>query len=139
MTSLEPAGSHGQQDAAEHALLAAALPRTPGCAAEARQLVRDAVGDSLSQPALDVIVLAVSELVGNAWKHGTGAIEFKAGYRAGTLRIEVIDEGRGVVPEISERRPGQTGGWGLRIIDEVAVKWGYLPGTTHVWADLPLV
>lgn len=131
--------TQGGHDAVEPAFLSVALDRTSGCAATARRFVRDAVGERLSEPALDRTLLAVSELVSNAWKHGEGSIALKAGYRTGALRIEVIDEGHDAVPAIRERAGDSSGGWGLRLVDEVALQWGCFEGTTHVWADMPLV
>ena len=74
----------------------------------------------------------------NAWEHGTGAIELKVASGAESLRIEVIDEGSGAVPEIREQAADENGGWGLRIVDQVARQWGCFEGTTHVWVELPL-
>lgn len=128
----------GGGDAVEPALLNVALERTSGCAAKARQSIRDAVGDRLTESALERALLAVSELVSNAWKHGEGAITLKAGYQRSALRVEVIDQGQGAVPSIREAAGDSSGGWGLRILDEVALRWGCFEGTTHVWADLPL-
>jgi anti-sigma regulatory factor (Ser/Thr protein kinase) len=131
--------SRERDDAVEAAFLEVVLARNPTCAATARGRIRDAAANRLSAPAIERAMLAVSELVSNAWKHGQGAITLKAGYRPGALRIEVIDEGHGAVPAIREHAGDSSGGWGLRIVDEVALRWGCFEGTTHVWADLPLV
>ena len=125
-------------DAAEPAIVDFVLPRAPSCAAEARRMVDEVAGGRLTDAARQRVLLAVSELVSNAWKHGEGAITLKAAYRPGALRIEVIDEGTGAVPAIRESAGDSSGGWGLRIVDEVALRWGCFEGTTHVWADLPL-
>lgn len=127
-----------REDAAEPAFLDVVLPRTPACAASARQLMSNAMGSRMSPPALERTMLATSELVTNAWKHGEGTITLKAAHRPGAVRIEVIDEGSGAVPEIRPVDGDSSGGWGLRIVDEVALSWGCFEGTTHVWADLPL-
>lgn len=129
----------GGDQPAEPAIVDVVLPRTRACAPSARRYVRDAVGARMSPLALERTMLAVSELVSNAWKHGEGTIALKAGYRPDGLRIEVIDEGQGAVPEIRAAAGDSSGGWGLRIVDEVALRWGCFEGTTHVWADLPLV
>jgi anti-sigma regulatory factor (Ser/Thr protein kinase) len=115
-----------------------AIPRDPACASTARQIVRDALGGRLSDQGLEQALLATSELVTNAWKHGEGAIELKLACGAQTLRIEVIDEGSGAVSEIREQPADESGGWGLRIVDHVAAQWGCFEGTTHVWVELPL-
>ncbi len=54
------------------------------------------------------------------------------------LRIEVVDEGSDQAPGVRQEAPGESGGWGLRIVDQLAVQWGVFEGTTHVWADLAL-
>lgn len=118
--------------------LQVALPRDLSCASTSRRIVSDAVGDQLSERALERALLATSELVTNAWKHGEGQIELKVVCSAQSLRIEVIDEGSGAVPEIREQPADENGGWGLRIVDEVALQWGCFEGTTHVWVELPL-
>jgi anti-sigma regulatory factor (Ser/Thr protein kinase) len=120
------------------AALHVAIPRDPACASTARQIVRDAVGRRLSDRNLEQALLATSELVSNAWKHGEGAIELKLACGPQTLRIEVIDEGSGAVPKIREQPADESGGWGLRIVDQVARQWGCFEGTTHVWVELAL-
>jgi anti-sigma regulatory factor (Ser/Thr protein kinase) len=124
-------------DAAPSALHVA-LPRDPSCATTARQIVRDAIETRVTEPALERALLAVSELVTNAWKHGEGSIELKVACGTESLRVEVIDQGSGAVPQIRERPGDESGGWGLRIIDELAREWGCFEGTTHVWVVLPL-
>lgn len=32
----------------------------------------------------------------------------------------------------------ELGGWGLRIVDQLAAEWGVQGSKTHVWAKLPL-
>jgi anti-sigma regulatory factor (Ser/Thr protein kinase) len=125
-------------DATPSALLQVALPRDLSCASTARRVVSDAVGDRLTERALERALLATSELVTNAWKHGEGQIGLTVSCSAQSLRIEVIDEGSGAVPEIREQPADENGGWGLRIVDEVALQWGCFEGTTHVWVELPL-
>lgn len=80
--------------------------------------------------------LVVSELVTNAYLHGEGRIELRAALEDGRLRVEVVDEGTGNVPEIREAAD-ESGGFGLRLVDQLSSRWGAFEGTTHVWADLP--
>ena len=56
----------------------------------------------------------------------------------GFLRIEVVDEGSDQAPAVRPTAPDESGGWGLRIVDQLAAQWGVFEGTTHVWADLAL-
>jgi hypothetical protein len=50
----------------------------------------------------------------------------------------VIDDGQHQVPAGREQASDETGGWGLQIVDQLALQWGVFEGTTHVWADLAL-
>jgi anti-sigma regulatory factor (Ser/Thr protein kinase) len=82
--------------------------------------------------------LVSSELVTNALRHGRGKIELRVTLLSEFLRIEVVDEGTERAPSVRHESPGESGGWGLRIVDQLATQWGVFEGTTHVWADLPL-
>ena len=53
------------------------------------------------------------------------------------LRLEVVDEGDGAA-EVHRGPADETGGWGLRIVDAVSIRWGVFEGTTHVWCEIPL-
>jgi serine/threonine-protein kinase RsbW len=73
-------------------------------------------------PALE---LAVSELVTNALEHGDGAIELQLSAQGDELRLEVADQGRDtMLPARRDVPVGELGGWGLRMVDEVADAWG---------------
>jgi anti-sigma regulatory factor (Ser/Thr protein kinase) len=72
------------------------------------------------------ILLGVSELVTNALVHGAGRIIVRVALAGAVVRVEVCDEGSGT----AELRPivtdgGRVGGWGLRIVDNVADAWGH--------------
>jgi anti-sigma regulatory factor (Ser/Thr protein kinase) len=85
-------------------------------------------------------MVVVSELVTNAFVHGCGRITLNTSLADGTLRIEVVDEGTGNAPTIREEGADDaSGGWGLRIVDTLALNWGAAEGTTHVWADMATV
>jgi anti-sigma regulatory factor (Ser/Thr protein kinase) len=117
------------------------LPRDPTCAARARRFVRERLTESSSQPVDPAVVeralLTTSELVTNALRHGEGAIELRMGRVGDRMRLEVADQGDGV-PAIRAEAGDETGGWGLRIVEELALRWGCFEGTTHVWAELSL-
>lgn len=78
--------------------------------------------------------LLVSELVTNALLHGVGAISLRIDVETDAVRVEVSDQGN-VALEPSPT-PGAHGGWGLRIVDEVADDWGVRAGSTRVWFRL---
>jgi anti-sigma regulatory factor (Ser/Thr protein kinase) len=111
------------------------LPRDPASASAARRFARYLLSD-LSEEQLEPVLLTVSELVTNALTHGQGAIELRLSRLPERVRIEVVDEGTGAVPAIRAQASSADGGWGLRIVDEVALAWGCYEGTTHVWAEL---
>lgn len=111
------------------------LPRTPACAGRARRLLEREVGASVDRRLLDDARTVLSELVNNAYVHGSGDIELRLGLRDQRLRVEVIDQGQGAA--VAVRRSGNAGGGhGLRIVGALASQWGAFEGTTHVWAEL---
>jgi anti-sigma regulatory factor (Ser/Thr protein kinase) len=82
------------------------------------------------------MALVASEVVANAVLHGgcapDGAVRVHAEYGAGSARITVTDGGAGFDPVTAPRR--EDGGFGLRIIDTLADRWGVAPGS--VWFEL---
>ena len=117
----------------------ASLPRGPTAPARARRIVdRLLRGRQLPELSMEKALLVSSELVSNAYLHGAGEIELRLSLFEDRLRVEVVDEGREQAPGVRERPADETGGWGLRIVDQLALQWGVFEGTTHVWADLDL-
>ncbi len=78
--------------------------------------------------------LLVSELVSNALLHGIGAVSLRIDAESDLVRVEVSDQGN--VAVAPSPTPGAHGGWGLRIVDELADDWGVLEGSTKVWFRL---
>lgn len=123
-------------------LVEARLENGPFAAREARhQIAR--VQDSLPAPVRADVTLLVSELVTNAFRHSgqptSDPILLRVEVIGGTVRIEVTDMGAGGSPAI--REAGADGGWGLRIVEEVADRWGTTrtPSGTVVWFELEAV
>jgi anti-sigma regulatory factor (Ser/Thr protein kinase) len=112
------------------------LPRGREAASRARGFVREHFCDRLGPARCHDVQLVVTELVANAVLHGSGRIVLKARLLGGSLRVEVVDEGTGNAPTIREQGGDDEGGWGLRIVDTLASRWGAYEGTTHVWADI---
>ncbi len=120
----------------EARLKLAAEPTSPGVA---RRFVDHYLRRRrLSDDAVEMALLVSSELVTNAYRHGNGEIELRVSVRGERVRIEVIDKGRGKAPAVREQSAEDPGGWGLRIVDQLAVQWGVAEGATHVWAELAL-
>jgi anti-sigma regulatory factor (Ser/Thr protein kinase) len=86
---------------------------------------------------MDETKLVVSELVDNAYLHGDGEIHLMLEPREDHVLVEVVDHGQGAALKIPERGPDGFGGFGLRLVDQLASAWGAHEGTTHVWAELP--
>jgi anti-sigma regulatory factor (Ser/Thr protein kinase) len=81
--------------------------------------------------------LIVSELVTNSVVHGPRRepVQLRLEIRDdGVVRGEVEDQGDGAV-EIRDAA-GEGGGFGLRMLDRVAERWGVHQGSTHVWFEL---
>jgi anti-sigma regulatory factor (Ser/Thr protein kinase) len=106
------------------------LPRGADSIRSARVLV-DIHGSRLTRARREDAILMVSELVTNALRHGRGEITLRITPAADHLTVEVADEGDGEVAIAAA--PGTGGGWGLRIVEELADTWGTDSGSTRVW------
>jgi anti-sigma regulatory factor (Ser/Thr protein kinase) len=103
----------------------------------AREAV-DRLEGELPGDMLDDLRLVVSELVTNAVTHGPRSQPVDVRLRVtgpGTLEGEVADQGDHGVIEIRESA-GEGGGWGLKLVDRIAVRWGVRHGSTHVWFEM---
>ena len=111
------------------------LDRTVDAPRAARHHVR-AVATALGDERAEDAVLLVSELVTNAVKYGgDGPIELLIAQPDADVRFAVRDSGGpGPLPEI--REPGRRGGGhGLRLVDQIADRWGVEHGSTIVWFE----
>lgn len=89
---------------------------------------------------VDDILLVASELTTNAVLHSgcaeTHKLEFEAAIGPGSVVVSVRDPG---LSEQSVRARGSGGGWGLRIVDQLAARWGTERGDGYrVWAEIAL-
>ena len=109
------------------------LPRDATAPRRARQLVEEHTG-ALEGERRDAIALLVSELVTNALLHGEGDIVLTLEPRGQVLRVEICDHGR-AHPHVRETA-GADGGWGLRLVDAMALRWGLGQDATRVWFEL---
>jgi anti-sigma regulatory factor (Ser/Thr protein kinase) len=109
------------------------LPRDPGAPGRARALLRKHA-DGLDRVRLDTAVLLISELVTNAVLHGSGEIRLSIDLGAGGARFAVCDEGDGT--PVVRPNPGPDGGWGLRLVGQLATRWGVHERRTQVWFEI---
>jgi len=106
----------------------------PGRTAEVR-LARDFVRGVLGAqwPALDDILLMVSEIASNAVRHTAsadedGSFDLTVSATADTLRVAIADRGSSSEPRLHDdygELAGWTNGRGLRIVDALASSWGH--------------
>lgn len=69
--------------------------------------------------------LTVSELVANGVRHGRGVIEVRLVALPGWARLEIRDHGGGQPAIRPTHQAGRAvGGWGLRMVDQLATSWG---------------
>jgi anti-sigma regulatory factor (Ser/Thr protein kinase) len=108
--------------------------------AQAPQIARHLVGEwfavALYEEELQTAKLLVSELVTNAVRHGQGRLRVRGDLDEDRLLVEVTDEGHGLERSIRERRTDAIGGWGFKILDATASRWGVHDGTTNVWFEI---
>jgi serine phosphatase RsbU (regulator of sigma subunit)/CheY-like chemotaxis protein/anti-sigma regulatory factor (Ser/Thr protein kinase) len=127
-----PAGAPGD-DAMTERHRGASFERNSREIARARGFVSDALRTWGLAADAATFELMVSELVSNAIVHGSGDISVAVSCVAGTLRLEVGDDGGTSEPHLESKA---VGGWGLHFVDELADSWGSQrhDGRTVVWA-----
>ena len=93
---------------------------------------------SLGRERANDLRLLVSELVTNSVRHaGTGTVRLRASLDEQRLKIEVHDDGRGVVPVHREPPAVASSGRGLRLVEWLADRWGTnADGDSYVWFEL---
>jgi anti-sigma regulatory factor (Ser/Thr protein kinase) len=100
----------------------------------------EALRPSLDDVLVDDAVLLVSEIVSNCVRHASldesDAIEVRVRGSNSMLHVDVVDPGPGFDPE-DFRSPRPHGGWGLRLLDRLATRWGVERNdVTRVWFEL---
>jgi anti-sigma regulatory factor (Ser/Thr protein kinase) len=103
-------------------------------------------GEGVASRTLEDAILVTSELVTNALIHGGGAPSLSVTLTSDAVKIAVTDESvvatRDAMRVAAPGPPsasGGAGGFGLRIVERLALTWGVVPlraGKT-VWAVLP--
>ncbi|MGW2207481.1 ATP-binding protein [Streptomyces sp. NPDC001774] len=114
------------------------LDTSPAPARTARHAVQDSLeehGICCTGPATgdcaQSILLIVSELVTNATRHSHGPQEMRIRWNGPQITLEVDDD----LPTIPRIRPeherGETGGFGMDLIDQLSDTWGTHPRPCH--------
>ena len=100
------------------------FPRAPESAAASRRFLSEVLAPIADAIDLDAAVLLTSELVNNAILHTSGPrIKVEVIMGDDSLHIGVID-GSPKSPLVLPARPGDVGGWGLRIVQQMSACWG---------------
>jgi anti-sigma regulatory factor (Ser/Thr protein kinase) len=87
-----------------------------------RHFVDDALASWDAGDLSDVALLLTSELVTNVVKHAVTPVALAVEWSDPRLRVEVGD-GSAIVPSLAEAA-GAGGGYGLRILANLAAEWG---------------
>jgi PAS domain-containing protein len=107
----------------------------------ARAVARERLDGLVVPEALGPSVVAVSEIVSNAVRHGGGheggRVRLRVAVHAERVRVEVRDGGAGFAPEL--RAGGPNGGFGLMLVERFAARWGVEREATGtcVWFEQP--
>ena len=103
--------------------------------ATARDWLRSHLAAAGADPADAVLVAA--ELLTNAIEHGRSAPTVSLRLSADRVHLEVSDQS--TAPPAIQHAPTVAGGYGLRIVDEVAAQWGWRRTAAGkvVWTELP--
>lgn len=116
------------------------LPRDSTAPAQGRWFVREAASNQIE--AVDA-ELVVTELITNAWKHGTGTgpITLTVEIRDDSLRLEVCGEAPGEPVRAPTTTDSEPDGRGMLMIEGLTDRWGYerTGNVVCVWAELPWV
>ena len=121
------------------------VPHDATSAALVRHCMTAELGRLFSGDVLDAAALVVSELVGNAVRHGRalpgGGLLASWDVVDRGLRVQVVDGGSGPVGPLTPAAPDAEGGRGLELVEALAERWGSTPARpgTAVWAELTSV
>jgi anti-sigma regulatory factor (Ser/Thr protein kinase) len=116
------------------------LPAIPASVPAARRIADD-LRSEIEPSLLDDLRLLISELVTNSLRHAGVRPSDRIGLRvercAEKIRVRVSDPGRGFATPRPIETIAATSGWGLRLVERIAERWGHEsgPGTSFVWFE----
>lgn len=118
------------------------VPYAAASASLVRRRLRLELSEEFPEDVVDAAALVVSELVGNAVRHGLalpgGGLLARWDRITDGVRLEVLDGGHAPVTPRPPAPPDSEGGRGLELVAALTSSWGSceaLSGTT-VWAQL---
>ena len=126
----------------DDAVLNVRLPGRPEAASAARRALAALNGDLhlISASRLADAQLLLTELVSNAVRAGDGEpVRLRVLASDTTLRVEVANSGAAFDPaRVAGPSHERAGGWGLRIVDVLAHRWGVEPDEdgVRVWFEV---
>lgn len=116
------------------------LAPEPASVTDARRLAIGYAAELCSGEQLPKLELAVSEIVGNAVRHGAPDedIKFAMTPKDGYLCVQVTDSGQGFVPKPGAIAAEDDGGFGLFLVERLTRRWGVTREAerTRVWFEL---
>ena len=120
-----------------------ALPVSPSAGAQAREVLDGWLSELVGAVTADGARLAATELIENAVRHGdlgpTDTITLSGVATEDIVRIEIEQpsSAAGVHVVHEGERDAAQGGFGLRIVEGLATKWGVRPDSPGaVWFEL---
>jgi DNA-binding NarL/FixJ family response regulator len=114
------------------------LPGVPASARTSRQVLAAALDGWCDAEVQDAAALMISELVTNGIRHAGSDVRVRIAVGARTVRVEIGDQSPDV-PVMRTPQPTDIGGRGMRIVDELSLRWGIEARRTgkSVWFELP--
>lgn len=95
------------------------------CVRDARDAVVASAAPYLDDDDIDTVRLLTSELVGNSFIHGHGAVRVSVARSTQYLAITVTDDGDGTVA-VRERDTARPGGYGMYLVETLSAGWQQL-------------
>ena len=116
----------------------APLDSEPATVARARKVVGDQLWGWGLASVVEDAELVTSELVTNALRHGTEAVELRLTALPDRVRICVLDTNTDDVPRLLANDGLTEGGRGLNLVQRLCLNWGHEvgPDGKQVWAEL---
>ena len=120
------------------------IPADAEAAAIAREFIAGALAVGFLQHRIEDLRLLTSEVVTNSVRHAGLASGDTIGLAVDVserrVRVEVADDGPSFDPsDLPESSPEGTGGWGLRLVEQLSDRWGVIRNEpNHVWFEVSL-